>query len=402
MDGPVPDTVVERLLESVQRHAHVDVGYLTEYDPEVTTIRAASGHTDGLGVDVGRRVPDEDSLCLASVSGAIPPLVPDTQRERRVRRRVERAGLDVGAFAATPIRLADGTLWGALCIANRDPLPDLGAPTQQLLAVVADVLADQLGHEAAVLEDLDRNRREVLDLMAPGHMSTLLQPIVGLRQGNTIGVEALTRFTRPPIRPPDLWFARAARLGVATQLELAAIERALALLDRVPARWHVAVNAAPAVLATGGVARLLDRADASRVVVEVTEHAEVDDYDRVGAALDDLRRMGVRIAVDDVGAGFSSFRHVLNLRPDILKVDRSLVRGCDGDGMRRAMVESIVGFARRARATVVAEAVETPTELATLQALGVDAAQGYLFAAPSDPEDLRVGYPVHAPSSLVG
>lgn len=393
----MPHHVIERMLESVRRHAHVDVAYLTSYEDDTTTVRALAGDGEAVGVHAGDHADDERSLCLASVTGSVPPVVPDVRVHRRLRRMVEAGDLRVGAFAAAPVHLADGSLFGALCVANRDPAPDLGAPTQALLTVLADVVGDQLAAEVAAARDVQRERDELLALVEGGHMATLLQPIVDLVTGGVRGVEVLTRFTALPHRPPDLWFARAARHGVATALEVAAIERGLALLPRLPDDWYLSVNASPGVVAAGALDGVVVGESAQRVVVEVTEHAAVADYVDLAASLDRLRSRGVRIAVDDVGAGFSSFRHVLELRPDLLKIDRSIVRGCDVDPMHRAMVDSVAGFARRAGADVVAEAVETPDELAVLQRLGVPAAQGYLFAAPCDPEDLRPVYPVRVP-----
>lgn len=393
----MPGAVIERMLESVRRHAHVDVAYLTSYEDEATTVRAVAGDGTELGVQPGDRVDAEASLCLAAVTGSAPSTVPDLRADRRLRRMADAGGLHVGGFAAVPVHLADGSLFGALCVASREPLEDLGASTQVLLAVVADVVADELAVEVAELRDVQDERDELMAVVSGGGMATLVQPIVDLVTGRVRGVEALTRFTAQPQRPPDLWFARAARLGVAAELEVAAVERAIGLLPRLPADWYLAVNASPGVVAAGGLDDVVVQDVAARLVVEVTEHAAVADYVDLTAALDRLRGRGVRIAVDDVGAGFSSFRHVLELRPDLLKVDRSIVRGCDVDPMHRAMVESVAGFASRAGADVVAEAVETPDELAVLQHLGLPAAQGYLFAAPCDPEDLRPAYPVRVP-----
>ena len=334
------DAVVERMLASVRRHAHVDVAYLTAYDDEATTVAALVGDGAAVGLQVGDRVEDDQSLCLAAVTGTVPMVVPDVREHRRLRRMVVAGGLRVGAFAIAPVHLADGSLYGALCVASRDPDPGLGTPTQTLLTVMADVVADQLAADVSEARDVRREREELLALRTPGSMTTLLQPIVDLTTGAVLGTEALARFTTVPHRTPDLWFARAARYGVATELEIAAVERALEHLPRLPGEWYLALNASPGVVASGALEDVVTPDTAPRIVVEVTEHAAVADYHGLTSALDRLRDHGARVAVDDVGAGFSSFRHVLELRPDLIKVDRSLVRGCDVDPMHRAMVES--------------------------------------------------------------
>lgn len=388
--------VIQGLLASARRQVGVDVAYLTEYGSAGATIRFVAGDGTGLAIREGGLVSFTGSACLAAVTGRVAAVVPDTRDDRATRRLAWQAPARIGAFAAVPVRLPDGRLFGALCVANGVPVPLLGPATQQFLAAISDVVADQLG-QAAVSQQIEhRERQELLALLDGEGMRTVLQPIIDLRSGATLGVEALTRFDTTPVRPPDLWFAAAARHDLGTRMEARAIERALPLLERLPADWYLSVNASPELVESGALAALVPAADADRVVVELTEHAAVADYVPLNEAVARLRASGVRVAVDDAGAGFSTLRHVLELRPDLIKVDGSLIRGIDVDPMHRAMAESILGFAAHGGATVVAEAVETPSELRVLQELGVPAGQGYLFAAPGRVADLRPSYPVMA------
>ena len=134
-----------------------------------------------------------------------------------------------------------------------------------------------------------------------------------------------------------------------------------------------------------GLVELLDASGVARdrLVAEVTEHAAVSGYEDIRAALLPHRELGLKLAVDDTGAGYSSFAHVLRLRPDIIKLDRSLLADIDHDAARRAFVTAIVLMALELDATVTAEGVETAAELDTLRSLGVDTVQGYLLARPS-------------------
>lgn len=136
-------------------------------------------------------------------------------------------------------------------------------------------------------------------------------------------------------------------------------------------------------LSAGALRELLDAVDPARVVVEVTEHAAVGDYDTLLAELADARAAGLRLAVDDAGAGFASLRHVLLCKPDLVKVDMALVRGCDGDPVRQTLLRALLDFAGSMGADVVAEGVETTAELETLRICGVTLAQGYALAHPS-------------------
>jgi EAL domain-containing protein (putative c-di-GMP-specific phosphodiesterase class I) len=118
-------------------------------------------------------------------------------------------------------------------------------------------------------------------------------------------------------------------------------------------------------------------------VLELTEHQAVVSYAAVRERLAPLRAKGLKLAIDDTGAGFASLRHVVELRPDIIKVDRSLVTSIDTDRARRSVVTTFVLLALDIGATVIAEGVETPSELATVSSLGVDEAQGFLLARPT-------------------
>jgi EAL domain-containing protein (putative c-di-GMP-specific phosphodiesterase class I) len=119
-----------------------------------------------------------------------------------------------------------------------------------------------------------------------------------------------------------------------------------------------------------------------RIVLELTERLEVSEYGPLLAALTPLRECGLRIAVDDAGSGFASMRHVLHIRPDIIKLDRSLIAGIDDDQGQRALGAAMAEFARQTGATIVAEGIETQEELAAVSGLGMTAGQGYLLGRP--------------------
>lgn len=119
-----------------------------------------------------------------------------------------------------------------------------------------------------------------------------------------------------------------------------------------------------------------------RIVIEVTEHARITDYAQISGALNPLRRHGLRLAVDDAGSGYASFRHILKLKPDIIKMDSTLIHQIDSDTGSRALGAAIVRFAEETNCTVVAEGVETDAELMVLRSLNVRHAQGYLLGRP--------------------
>jgi EAL domain-containing protein (putative c-di-GMP-specific phosphodiesterase class I) len=242
---------------------------------------------------------------------------------------------------------------------------------------------DEQTRERRRLEAERRLRRRRVRRALKSHaLHMVFQPIAELATGRVVGVEALARFDCEPRRPPNEWFADAAEVGLGVELELAAVRAALAELDRLPADAYLSVNVSPAGATTPAFHELLAGRPGRRVVVELTEHSRVEDYEPLLVALNALRHRGVRIAVDDAGAGYAGLRHILRLHPDILKLDTDLTRGVDIDPVRRALAASLVTFAHDIGAAIVAEGIETSHELDALRSLGVACGQGYHLARP--------------------
>ncbi len=199
-----------------------------------------------------------------------------------------------------------------------------------------------------------------------------------------MGSEALARFAQPPVRPPDVWFAEAASVGLGIELELTALDMALEQLHRLPADLYLSLNASAETIVSEQFRSILAGVPAERIVLELTEHTPIDDYLRFDRSIQDLRSRGVRLAVDDAGAGFSSFRHILDLHPDVIKLDIGLTRGIDRDPARQALGRALLSFGLETyNTTIVAEGIETEGELATLRSLGCPIGQGFLLGRPS-------------------
>ena len=232
----------------------------------------------------------------------------------------------------------------------------------------------------------DRIRERMLTLIDGVGLDVAFQPIVDLASGRVVGAEALARFKDAddePI-PTERCFldAHAVDLGVA--LELAVVRLALECQGRLPEGRYLALNVSPAVLEHDDLAFEIAAHRTNRpLVVEITEHQPVEDYVALSASLDRLRELGVRVAVDDVGSGFASFRHVTRVNPDILKLDRTLVCGIDDDPVRQSLASAIVAFAADVGAVVVSEGIENENELCCLKGLAVGCGQGFYLARPN-------------------
>lgn len=222
-------------------------------------------------------------------------------------------------------------------------------------------------------------------------VSVAYQPIVDLARGIVAGYEALGRFSHPDVEGgPDRWFAAAAAHGVTAELDAAAIRAALARRDDLPPDCFLSVNVEPSSLLVPAVHdALASTGSLGGVVIEITEHRTVP-VAELEPVLDRLRADGALIAVDDAGAGYSGLSQILDLRPSIIKLDRSLVHGIDTDEAKAAMVEMLGVLAGRIDAWVLAEGIETGAELERVADLGVPLGQGYHLARPAPPwVDLR-------------
>ncbi len=231
-------------------------------------------------------------------------------------------------------------------------------------------------------------------------VTAVLQPIVHLGSGRLAGAEALARFAVEPVRPPDAWFSEARRAGLGPELQLEAIRCALDASSVLPSDAFLALNVDADALACAELAELLDLVAPRPVVLELTEHVEIDDYPELRRVVGSLRDRGARIAIDDTGAGYSSFAHIVKLAPDIIKLDIEIVRGVDADPVRRSLVTAVVTFARETGASVVAEGVETDSEVDAIRDLGVEYGQGYALARPMPPDALSGWIEARAPRRI--
>lgn len=298
------------------------------------------------------------------------------------------------AHVAALGRLADfiGGAVGAMCEVarvTRDLLDDeqavLGA--EPVGRFVANVLQPGLVSELATRQRIEHVLRE------PG-LTMRCQPIVDVTTGALVGAEALARFSGPPQRP-DVWFGDAERVGLGVPLQMAAVAAALEIVDQLPEDAFLAINVGPDVIAGPELLNLLDGVAAERIVLELTEHLQIDDYSGLHKRLDAVRRRGTRLAVDDTGAGFSSLGHIVQLAPELIKLDRQFTRGIDVDPVRRSLAGALVTFAREVSADVVAEGIETAAELETVRELGIPYGQGYFIGRPM-PASLLAAHVAHA------
>lgn len=383
----------------------------------VTLLRASdnayvtvSGH-GVLATTPGFVVPKRSSFQGLAAREKHPKVIDDAWVDRRLSARVRAMNKqwDTRSWAAIPLMYNDdaigslllaATATGAFTDTDVDAMLDIsqfvsaviGAQSQlsTLLthvmsdsddrgqrALTARFIASVMLPEAVETEKLQDRLDAVL--AQPDALSAVFQPIVHLASGTTIAYEGLIRFPASSELTPTQWFSVARRLGRGIELEHAALSTILNAAGGIPNDCPLAANLSPSAALEPTIQDVLTAQDRA-LVVEITEHEPFPDD--LGPGLRHLRDRGIRVAVDDAGAGYASFAQLLRLHPDMIKIDGELIAGIDHDPVKRALATALNSLASELHAKLVAEAVETPGQLQTLIRLGIEYGQGFHLGLP--------------------
>jgi EAL domain-containing protein (putative c-di-GMP-specific phosphodiesterase class I) len=374
-----------RLVELAHRHLDLDLVFVDELTDHAFSLRAVAGENESFGIDRSSESSWHGAYSRLLLEGAIPNVITDTANDPRLAELPVTSSMEIGAFIGVPLLHSDGTLFGTLCGLDHDPDPTLGKRDVRFMTMLAELIADHLDER----RERDLLTQQLTDLIEHETIDIAYQPIVDLVTGNVLGVEALSRFPAA-LPPPERLFADADGVGLGLELERLAIRQAWPSLEVIRPDQFVALNVSPnALLELARRAQERDNLPLRQLVVEITERSVVECYGDLRDVIDPLRAEGLRLAVDDAGAGWASLHHVIELRPDFVKIDRSLVDGVADDHARRVAISGFVLLSLDLDATLVAEGVERPEDLAQLRELGIDVAQGYLLGRPSTrPADL--------------
>ncbi|MBT1003923.1 EAL domain-containing protein [Paenarthrobacter sp. DKR-5] len=363
---------IQRVLELARVHLRMDVSFLSEF----VTVGQGSAEPGLAGALAGQGADLYEAFRRLIGGDALLPSA-DARDEPDVRGKGANGFCRIGRYTGIPLWLSNGSLYGVFCWCSH-PAHALDARDLSYVSMLADLLADELEAE----HRLARDRTSIDAILSNGPVETVFQPIIRLADGRRLGAEALSRF--PGTVTPDTVFQRAHQAGRGIELEILAARQAVKYLPAIRAGQHLAVNLSPAAVNETAARMLADCGpDLGRLVLEVTETAVVHNYESLRACIAPLREQGLRLAIDDTGAGYSSLRHIIELGPDIIKIDRSLINGAADDASRRSAVRAFVGLAEDLNAVTVAEGIETVADLTTVRDLGVTAGQGYLLGPPA-------------------
>ena len=372
---------LQRALSAVRTHLGLQVAYISEFEGNDSVFRVV----DAPGLEhlakPGDRKSLDDVYCRHILAGSLPELIPDTAAEPLAMSLPITAAVPIGAHVSVPLRMPDGEVYGMFCCLGPASDPSLNSRDLAMMRTFAELAAFEIAEE----RERSGTRAEAvarIQAAIKSGRSSVYQPIWNLLDGRPIGFEALARFTAEPVRSPDQWFAEAASVGLGPDLELAAIETALAGLPSLPAPHYLALNASPATVGDPRLAQLLVEMPLERLVLEITEHDAIADVEAINAALAPLRARKLRLAVDDAGAGYSGLQQILSLKPDLIKLDRTLIQDIHRDPAKRSLAVALASFARATDSHLIAEGVETEAELEMLRAAGIENIQGYLLGRP--------------------
>jgi EAL domain-containing protein (putative c-di-GMP-specific phosphodiesterase class I) len=352
------EPLLGRALRALRAYLGVDIAYISEDTDAGSVIRHIDTRSEYPGLYGGGRDPFEHAGCGRSEAKA-------------------------GAHLCVPVELEGGVRYGTLVCAGPRADAVLHQRDVSMVTVFAELAAEHIEadmHSRARVAEVVSGIQEVIDRDG---VSFLYQPVYDVNRASVVGFEALARFAGAPPRGPAVWFADAARVGLEVALEAKLIAKAIESFERLPASVYIGFNVSPNIIVNGQLEQAFAGVALGRIVLEINEHPTIRQYDEIAKVLRPLRDQGLRISVDDAGGGVESFRHILQLKPDIIKLHMSLVRGINGDAARSALAAALIQFGREQRCELVAEGVETAAELSKLKAMGVVKMQGYLLGRPA-------------------
>jgi EAL domain-containing protein (putative c-di-GMP-specific phosphodiesterase class I) len=388
--GDTPEATAQRICEEALRLDGIDFAVVRAFDSAGRVIPLANAGMD-LGGSLALGEPIDAARGAITVERAVAgPWVEILAPDMAVPHLRALHGSGLRGTANAPMRWED-TLIGAVGLGTSSE--ETAAWLSERLPMVREfgvVAAGLLGPALAARERRAQLRLELQGVIDQEAFRPVFQVVKELATGRVIGFEALTRFADGT--PPDLKFQGAVAAGLGLELEQACLTASIRAATALPPGAWLSLNVSPALALAAEPLVALIRTTDREIVLEITEHAPIEDYPRLAGALVTLRHHA-RLAVDDAGAGYAGLRHILEVQPQFVKLDISLVRAVDKDAARRAMIGGMIAFARDAGCALIAEGIETPGELATLQALGVGFGQGYLLGRPAPVEAIDAARP---------
>jgi EAL domain-containing protein (putative c-di-GMP-specific phosphodiesterase class I) len=391
--GLDPHRIVDVVTRRAQELTHAAGAVVEIIDGNELIYWSASGTCEA---ELGLRVGMKQSLSGMCATTGLILRCDDSETDPRVNREKCRR-VSLRSMVVAPLKYGDTTI-GVLKVIS--PFVHAFGPNdERALSLLNDLIGAMLSHAAHHFDlQAEMNARAAAERMQNAEhadsverIRTLVdneafefvfQPIVRLDDRRAIAFEALARFPQFPGVAPNVLFDEARAVGLELDLELAVAEQAMSRLGELPREASLAINVSPETLTSSALEWLCRHHEPKRLVLEITEHTSIDDYTALVEHVFTLKRLGVRLAIDDAGAGFASLRHVLRLQPDLIKLDASLTHAIDSEARQQNLATALVTFAEGTSASIIAEGIETQGEFETLRNLCIPYGQGYFLGRP--------------------
>lgn len=374
---------LDYLINAIRIHLKMDVAFLSRFhDGQREILKVDLEPTCEQRLFKGDSSESNTTYCQLIANNTLPEVIPDTSKHPLTKNLAITKALNIGSYIGVPLNFSDGSIYGTLCCFSERPDPSLLDKDLSIIKLFATFAAESLENKVRENAKKKQSQDHILSMINEQSLSIAFQPIYDLKKQRVVGFECLSRFNTEPYHSPDYWFNMAQQVELGETLEMLAIETALTLLSHIPEPLYITLNISPKYVHSQRLHDLLNDAPLNRVILEVTEREIIEDYQAFRQALKPFRSKGMRLAVDDAGAGFASFQHILELEADIIKLDRSLICNMDSDRGRRALVAALISFAKEMGSRVLGEGVETKAEVDILTQLGAQKIQGYFFCHP--------------------
>lgn len=381
------DVKLKNMLSILRKHLDMDVAFISEFVDGERVFKFVDAEDENAPVSVGGSDPLEKTYCKRIVDDELDNIINDTQINPVTRNMSVTDKLSIGAYMGVPIMLSSGEVYGTFCCYKDVPDETLNSRDLSFLNAISEIASELIEGDIKA-ETLYRGvSSRVQSVLDEEGIAIHYQPIYSLKSGRVVGFESLSRFITEPYRAPNIWFDEAASVNMGEALEVMAIGKAIEGMHAFSADRYIAVNASPDSILSGAVHAALKNTDASRIVLEVTEHSPIYSYADLREALEPLRERGVRLAIDDAGSGYASFHHILELGADIIKLDITLTQDIHCHPQKFLLAKALCAFAKAVGCNVIAEGIEKIEELNVLRELGVDKAQGYFLGRPAPISD---------------
>lgn len=387
----ISDVIPEKMqsiIASIRSHLKMDIAFVSDFVDGNNVIHFVEGDSEHASGIQGSVIPLAKSFCHLFVRGLLPPIIVDTSLHAVARDLELNRTLNISSYIAAPLRDPDGNIYGVFSCIGHKVNHALGESELAVMSVFADMAGADLKQYITDKQNYLSTNQRIRGVMCPEKLKVKYQPIYDLRKQKVMGYESLARFDTEPYQTPDAWFKEAKSVGLDQELELLAIQRGIEGMRHIDESAYISLNVSPEIIMSGLLNDIFSDEIAHRIVLEVTEHSRVPDYKLFREALHELRKKGLRLAVDDAGAGFASFQHILELGADIIKLDISLIKDLDKDPARSALASALISFSKDTDTMVIAEGVETQEEYSELLRIGVDNVQGYFIGYPMPVEQV--------------